>query len=157
MMDRLGPIQAPTGEAEQRLDGRVLVADDNEANRKICGMFCDLLGLSCEYASDGAEALELVRRGTFDLVLMDIHMPGMDGLEAAIAIRRLAAPICDTPIVAVTTAAESADIARYRACGVSDVVSKPIVASRLIGAITTALVSAPAEPRSWRPLAGGGG
>ncbi len=77
-------------------------------------------------------------------------MPRMDGMQATRAIRKLNSPMSAVPIVAVTTKAEPGDIARYIACGMSDVVAKPIRPSKLYEAMTLKLM--PPEPikRSWQ-------
>ena len=118
---------------------RVLIVDDNEVNRRICGTFCEMAGYSCEYAQDGAEAVEAATNSAFSVVLMDIHMPRMDGLAAARAIRALPGRRGSLPIIAVTTSADPADAQRYLAAGLTDVVAKPLTPGRLLEAIATAL------------------
>ncbi len=118
---------------------RVLIVDDNEVNRRICGTFCEMAGYSCEYAQDGYEAVEAVTNSAFSVVLMDIHMPRMDGMAAARAIRALPGRRGELPIIAVTTSADPADEQRYRSAGLSDVVAKPLTPGRLLEAIAMAL------------------
>ena len=118
---------------------RVLIVDDNEVNRRICGAFCEMAGYNCDYAEDGAEAVEAVRNAAFAVVLMDIHMPRMDGLTAAKAIRALPGRRGALPIIAVTTSADPEDEQRYRAAGLTDVVAKPLTPARLLEAIALAL------------------
>ncbi|HEY5409292.1 MAG TPA: response regulator [Caulobacteraceae bacterium] len=117
----------------------MLIVDDNEVNRRICGAFCEMAGYSCDYAQDGAEAVEAVTNAAFAVVLMDIHMPRMDGLTAARAIRALPGRRSAVPIIAVTTSADPEDEQRYRAAGLTDVVAKPLTPARLLEAIATAL------------------
>jgi CheY-like chemotaxis protein len=118
---------------------RVLAVDDNDTNLQVMKNLCEVLGLNCELAHHGAEAVELVRAAPYDLILMDICMPIMDGVEATLAIRSLSGPGGRTPIVAVTANAEKADIQRYLAAGIGAVVSKPVVITDLMSAMQAAL------------------
>ncbi|HKT52940.1 MAG TPA: response regulator [Caulobacteraceae bacterium] len=133
--------------AAERPRAHVLVVDDHDINRAICTAYCDIFDFTSECACDGEEAVEAVRRGAFDVILMDIHMPGMDGLEATRRIRALAGHIGRTPIIAVTTDFE--DARRYLAAGMTSVVAKPVTAARLYAAIDAVLAVPAAEPRSW--------
>jgi CheY-like chemotaxis protein len=134
---------------------RVLIVDDHEVNRRINAGVCELFSFSCECVSNGFEALEALRRSVFDVVLMDIHMPGMDGLETTRAIRALPGPAGQVPVIAVTSDIGPAQQERYRAGGVFDVTPKPITPARLFRSITAALNHRPPEPRSWRPAEAG--
>jgi CheY-like chemotaxis protein len=136
-------------QAVRRSRPRVLIVDDHPACRAICTAFCDLFDFSSETVCDGAEAIDAVTHQRFDVILMDIHMPGMGGLEAARAIRALDGPAARTPIIAVSTADDPSDEANYRAQGLYAVVGKPITAARLFTAMNEALSAVPAEPRSW--------
>ena len=118
---------------------RVLAVDDNETNLEVARNLCDVLGLECEVAHDGSEAVERVRTRQYDLVLMDICMPVMDGVEAAQQINRLTGGPGRLPIIAVTANAEKAEIARYLAAGMCAVVSKPVDIGQLINAIQVAI------------------
>ena len=117
---------------------RVLIVDDIAENRTLLGMFCDQFGIAHDGVDGGRAAVEAARSGRYDVILMDIFMPGMDGMSATRAIRDLPGRVSSAPIIAVTTAAELGDVARYRACGMSDVVPKPIVVSRLMQALVSA-------------------
>jgi two-component system, sensor histidine kinase len=118
---------------------RVLIVDDIAENRMVLAMFCEQFGMTHECVEGGREAVEAARSGRFDAILMDIFMPHMDGMIATRAIRELAEPIASTPIIAVTTAAEPGEVKRYLACGMTDVVAKPILAARLLEALSAAL------------------
>ena len=125
---------------------RVLIVDDLPQNRLLLGVLCEQLGLQHEPAENGYEALEAARSGRFDLMLMDILMPRMDGMAATRAIRALPGPIADVPIIAVTTAAAPGEVLRYLSVGMNDVVAKPVNRERLAEAIATALAArTPAE------------
>ena len=84
-----------------------------------------------EPANDGIEALEAVQTRAFDLILMDIKMPRMDGIDATLAIRAMAGDVGRTPIVALTANAERADMRSYLEAGMNDVIEKPIKPARL--------------------------
>jgi CheY-like chemotaxis protein len=128
-----------------------LIVDDHPACRAICTAFCELFDFSSETVNDGTEAIDAVTHQRFDVILMDIHMPGMGGIEAAQAIRALNGPAAQTPIIAVSTAVDPEAEAHYRANGLYAVVGKPITASRLFAAMNQALSASAPEPRSWAP------
>jgi CheY-like chemotaxis protein len=100
------------------------------------------LGHSCDVVGDGAEVVSQVQRRAYDLVLMDIQMPGMDGVAAARAIRALPEPLGRIPIVALTANAMIEDRASYLSAGMNDYVSKPVSAKRLGQALTRAVTTA---------------
>jgi CheY-like chemotaxis protein len=143
------PPPEATSDATAAQLGNVLVVDDHEINRRLCAAYCDLLNFSCELAASGAEAIEAMQRSHFDLVLMDIQMPGMSGVEAACIIRAMAGPAGRVPIIAVTSDADPQDRQIYHASGMDDVVAKPISVGRLFRAISDALGLSQGEPRSW--------
>jgi CheY-like chemotaxis protein len=118
---------------------RVLIVDDLIENRLMLGICCDQFGLAYECVENGLEAVEAVQSGRFDVVLMDIFMPRMDGIAATRAIRAFPAPICAVPIIAVTPAAPPGMVASYLALGMTDVVPKPINPARLAQALSAAL------------------
>ena len=132
---------------------RVLIVDDIAENRIVLGMYCDQFGLAHEAVDNGRDAVEAARSGRFDVVLMDILMPGMDGMAAARAIAALPGSVCATPVIAVTTAADRGDTRRYLDCGMSGVVAKPIQASRLMQELETALAHARRMSRSRKRAA----
>ena len=117
----------------------VLVVDDNATNRMVAEGLCEMFDCTSETAEDGVEAVEAARSGRFDLILMDIKMPRMDGVEATRMIRSLPAPIGQTPIIALTANADPEDAKTYIACGMSSVVEKPIKPERLLSAMNAAL------------------
>ena len=117
-----------------------------------------MFGCTSETAEDGVEAVEAVQERKFDLVLMDIKMPRMDGVQATEAIRALDGPVSAIPIVALTANADPEDAKKYLACGMAAEVEKPIKPERLRMAMTTALEPAaaaetPARRRSARSAA----
>jgi CheY-like chemotaxis protein len=115
------PVEAQSGERQ----GRILIADDNRVNQKIAGHFVRQLGYSVRMVGNGLDAVEAVKSGAFELVLMDCHMPEMDGFDATATIRRLDCAMRDVPIVAVTANAMNGDRERCLAAGMNDYLSKP--------------------------------
>lgn len=122
----------------------VLVVDDNAANRFLAGKLLEMFGCSSEMAENGAEAVAAVQARRFDLVLMDIKMPVMDGVQAARAIRALPAPAGRLPILALTANADERDEADYVTAGMNGVAQKPIQPDALLNAIRLVLAEADA-------------
>lgn len=119
---------------EQAVSSRaahILIVDDNATNRMVAEALCDMFDCTSEQAVDGVEAVEMARGGRFDLILMDIKMPRMDGVAATRAIREMGGRIGQTPIVALTANADPLDVQTYIAAGMQDVVEKPIKPERL--------------------------
>jgi signal transduction histidine kinase/ActR/RegA family two-component response regulator len=135
--------RAPAPEMAGERVAKVLLVDDHPMNRELGKALLTLAGCEVVTADDGFEALEAVQSGGFDLVLMDVHMPGMDGLAAARAIRALPGAVANTPIVALSADVLPEQIARCRAAGMSDHVAKPIRREELIAAVVRALEGAP--------------
>ena len=110
------------------LNGRVLVVDDNSVNRKILARQLELAGASTDSAAGGEEALELWRKGGYDLVLADLQMPTMDGFELARRIRasEAAERRARTPILAVTASTLEEQEQRSREVGMDGFITKPI-------------------------------
>jgi PAS domain S-box-containing protein len=104
----------------------ILVAEDNAINRKLIALMLDALGHSCVFAEDGQQAVAKVTADDFDLVLMDVQMPVLDGVAAAKQIRALVGPVASIPIVAVTANAMTGDREKYLAAGMDNYVSKPL-------------------------------
>ena len=117
----------------------ILIVDDNATNRVVAQALCEMFGCTSETAEDGLEAVAAVQERPFDLILMDIKMPRMDGVQATQAIRALDGPASAIPIVALTANADPDDAKRYVASGMACVVEKPIKPERLRFAINTAL------------------
>lgn len=135
-----GPAAGPAT-APQPADGlpalaplHILVAEDNALNQLIIRGLMERHGHRLDFVDDGAKAVTAVESGRFDLVLMDIQMPVMDGLEATRAIRQLPAGQ-DLPIIALTANAMQGDREIYLAAGMNDHVTKPIDLPALLAAI----------------------
>lgn len=124
----------------------ILIADDNATNRVVAQALCEMFGCTSETVEDGQEALEAVQSRPFDLILMDIKMPRMDGVQATLAIRALSGDSRDIPIVALTANADPEDAKHYLAVGMAAVVEKPIKPERLRMAMNAALAAETAVP-----------
>jgi two-component system, sensor histidine kinase len=127
-------VQMPSGAKVH-----VLIADDNDTNRKVLAAMCDLFDCSSFLTKDGVEAVEAFFTMPFDVILMDIDMPRMDGIEATRTIRSGSEQGRRVPIVAVTASIDPSDLRTYADAGMNGVVPKPIEASRLLEAISTAV------------------
>lgn len=117
----------------------VLIADDNATNRVVAQALCEMFGCTCETVEDGQYAIEAVQTGRFDMVLMDIKMPRMDGVQATRAIRAMGGEMANLPIIALTANADPDDALSYVAAGMMCVVEKPIKPERLRMAMVRAL------------------
>jgi len=129
----LGPNLRPLGskleaESTAKLMGRVLIAEDNSTNREVALGMLKKLGVRADVVADGAEALNVLESIPYDLVLMDMRMPVMDGIEATRHIRdsRSAVLNHDIPIIALTANAMQSDREACLAAGMNDFLPKPI-------------------------------
>lgn len=123
----LESVPAEQDTSPQIPPGRILIVEDDPVNRKTLHYLLEKLGHESEEASNGLEALDLILDRVFDLVLMDIQMPEMNGLEATKRIRSL--PMQDRraiPIIAVTAHAMKGDREMFLRAGMDDYISKPI-------------------------------
>ncbi|CAN7143216.1 ATP-binding protein [Phenylobacterium sp. LjRoot225] len=131
---------APSHAASER-PLRVLAAEDNNVNQLVLKTLLNQIGVEPVMVSDGAAAVEAWAREPWDLILMDVEMPRLDGPSATLEIRarELSEGRPRTPIVALTANAMQDQVARYLAAGMDGFVSKPIAASRLFAALQAAL------------------
>lgn len=115
-----------TGTANEK-PAPVLLVEDNPTNQKVTVLLLERFGLEVKLANNGKEAVEAVSREKFSVILMDCHMPEMDGFEATQAIRKLQAlSAAYTPIIALTALAMAGDRERCIASGMDDYIPKPI-------------------------------
>ena len=138
---------APAADGDGR-PMRLLAAEDNPTNQQVLAAVMASLGVEVEIVADGAAAVEAWERGDYDLILMDIQMPVMDGITAAREIRRREAAVGRgaTPIVALTANALSHQVAEYLAAGMDDHVAKPIEIAKLYETICTVMARREAGP-----------
>ena len=113
---------------------RILLAEDEPINREITQMMLSELGLTVDFAEDGVVAVDMVRAQTYDLILMDMQMPRMDGLDATREIRKLSLG-ANIPILAMTANAFAEDRARCFEAGMNDFICKPVSPKDLFSAI----------------------
>jgi len=118
---------------------RMLVVEDNPTNQMVVKLILEELGADVETSDDGALGLAAVQARAFDLVLMDVQMPNMDGVEATRRIRALPTPAGRTPIVGLTANVMEHERASYLAAGMQAVIGKPLDVVELLGAISQVL------------------
>ena len=135
---RGGTVQAaPTGEIESTpaRELRILLAEDNKTNQLLAKATLEKLGHRVDIASNGLQAIDAVRRAPYDLVLMDVNMPEMDGVEATTKIRELEGEKGRVPIIAVTANAMEGDKEKFLAAGMNDYLPKPLERTKLVAAV----------------------
>ena len=140
--------QAPAVTSERELSGRVLLVEDNPVNLGVVQKALAKLGLNCETAADGSEALTQYRRQRFDLILMDCQMPVMDGYEATRQIREFEEAQGRPPatIVAMTANAMAGDREKCIAAGMDDYLAKPVGLGQLRQSVSNWLAAPSAPP-----------
>ena len=126
----------------------VLLAEDNIVNQRVASALLEKIGHRVTICNNGLEAVKAVTDGAFDLVLMDIQMPVMDGLAAAVAIRALADPHkARIPILAISANVRESDIALYRSHGIDEVLTKPL-RPEILHSLLRRCASASATPQT---------
>jgi signal transduction histidine kinase/CheY-like chemotaxis protein len=126
--------------------GRILLAEDNEINTLLARTLLEADGYEVHCVTNGAEAVEAARSWAFDLILMDMQMPVMDGLQAARLIREIGGAAGATPIIAMTANAMTAAVQACREAGMDDHISKPIDADAFLALVARRVGVAPAAP-----------
>ncbi|MBT9584066.1 response regulator [bacterium] len=129
------------GEKRVRSRARILVAEDNVVNQRVLARILEKAGFTCDVVADGREAVQAVESLPYDAVLMDCQMPVMDGFEATRAIRRLAGPRGQVPILAASAGVSSAERRLSVEAGMNRFLAKPILADDLILALDQTLQS----------------
>ncbi len=110
----------------EALSAHVLLVDDHPMNRELGVLMLQILGCTVDVACDGREAIEAAKTGRYDAILMDLHMPVVDGLAATRAIRAMDGPMSQAPIIAMSADVLPEQIARMREAGMVDSVGKPV-------------------------------
>jgi PAS domain S-box-containing protein len=133
LIEAEGAVAASASEAVDAPTAmKVLMADDAPANRELVTAILGGMGVAIETVENGALAVEAARTGSYDVILMDVHMPVMDGLDATRAIRAMDGPAGRTPIVALTANVQPEQVAACRASGMDAHVGKPIQVAELL-------------------------
>ena len=153
----LSPREQPSAGPQPRSGSRstrprlnVLLAEDNAVNQLLASRILEILGHQVTVVSNGREALSAAKAGRFDLIVMDVQMPEMDGFEATAAIRELEKSSGEhIPIIAMTAHAMKGDRERCLAAGMDGYVSKPIRVADVEEAVAQAMVA--------KKLSGAGG
>jgi CheY-like chemotaxis protein/HPt (histidine-containing phosphotransfer) domain-containing protein len=116
------------------LKPRVLVVDDNSINRDVAAEILKKAGCKITTAKSGSEAIDIVQKQIFDIIFMDIQMPGMDGIEATNKIKKIIT-VNKPPIIAMTAFALEGDRGNFLSQGLDDYISKPIRSQKIINKI----------------------
>jgi PAS domain S-box-containing protein len=143
------PTQEPEVEFARQERGaesaRILIVDDVDTNREIAEAYLQDCGYSVDTVSSGAEAIQMLGGKPYDLVLMDIQMPVMDGTAATKRIRAMPTPIRDVPIIAMTGAVLPQQVRRFLEAGMNDHVGKPIERAKLYNNVRRWLPKSPSQ------------
>ena len=134
------PVAVPAAACAQL---RILLAEDNPANQKLATYILQDRGHIVEIAGDGREAVRLTEQNRYDVILMDVQMPGMDGLEATAAIRKREDGGRRVPIIAMTAHAMKGDREQCLAAGMDGYLSKPIDAHEMIAMVESLAAGGP--------------
>jgi|GEM_PF-3054404 len=134
------------GVASRKL--HALVVDDNPINQRLLTVLLETEGHTVTVAKNGREAVEAAMRDTFDVILMDVQMPVMDGVQATRRIRSLPAPARNVPIIALTADALAGAEERYRSAGMDTYLSKPLNAAALFEKLAAVTGEAARAPRA---------
>ena len=130
-----GTLGNPEADPRSRASVRVLLAEDNPVNQRVMIALLAKSGVRVDVAGNGVEAIEAVRSRPYDLILMDIQMPELDGVQAARRIRELEGEMGHIPIIAVTAHAMKGDREKYLQAGMNDYLPKPINRAELLSKI----------------------
>jgi CheY-like chemotaxis protein len=120
---------------QHRTGKKLLVAEDNDINLIVLSRMLEILGYEFDAVENGFDCLKLFGQNDYDLVLTDIQMPGLDGMQVASNIRTMKTTKRDTPIVAMTANADLTEVERFYAVGINDVLAKPFNKADLLNCI----------------------
>jgi signal transduction histidine kinase/CheY-like chemotaxis protein/HPt (histidine-containing phosphotransfer) domain-containing protein len=154
---RIDPVAVPlyrhTEPAKDKSKLRILLAEDNRINQQYAKALLEKAGHQVTVAENGVMAVDAAQREDFDVILMDVQMPEMDGVVATRHIRKLPAPKCATPIIAMTANAMAGAREDYLKAGMDDYISKPFQPTKLLSKLAT-LVGRRAPDMPHRTAAG---
>ncbi len=136
---REAALKASPGGGEAPEKFRVMVVEDDAVNRMVATRLLSAIGGECETAENGEECLALLGRRKFDIVVMDWRMPVMDGVAATRAIRSLAGPVADVPVIGCTAEVISDGQEAMLGAGCDDCLAKPLRIERLAESIAAVL------------------
>ena len=140
-----GAATAPVAVKQPSRTLRVLVAEDNKINQQLAAMLLRNAGYEAQIVENGEQAVEAVRNGCHDLILMDVQMPVLDGVQATKRIRALPPPKGEIPIIALTAHAMAGAREEYLAVGMTDYLSKPLDPSALFAKLAAVAAAAHAS------------
>jgi len=129
------PIPSPDGEPSVRRKLRILLAEDNSVNQKVAARLLDRLGYRADIVANGLEVLDAIERQVYDVILMDIQMPEMDGLTTLAKLRERYPPGARPWVIALTAYAFPGERDRFLAVGMDDYLSKPVRLEALAAAL----------------------
>ena len=151
-----GPVRLEPARLDPVRPLQILVAEDHPINQRYLASLLSALGHAAHFVADGQAALQAVQERSFDLVLMDLRMPLLDGLDTTRAIRDLADPACSTlPIVALTSDALEVTQQRCTLAGMNDFLSKPVSPEKLAALLLRLFGSAPSTAGVRTPASPG--
>ena len=130
-----GPVNPSEPIAAPATAGRILLAEDNKVNRQVALIHLRRAGYAVDTASNGVEAVAAARHGGYDLILMDVQMPSMDGLEATRKIRGFDDACGQVPIIAITAHAMAGAHEQYLAAGMDDYIAKPFEREQFLATV----------------------
>jgi PAS domain S-box-containing protein len=143
VLNRQAPVRKRTAESSmnftpeigERHPLRILLAEDNVVNQKVALRFLEKIGYRADVAANGLEVIDALKRQTYDVVLMDVQMPEMDGEQATIEIRKQFSPEKQPRIIAMTANAIVGDREHYLSIGMDDYITKPVRLEDLVRAL----------------------
>ncbi|MCS6891884.1 MAG: ATP-binding protein [Rhodovarius sp.] len=150
---RLAPSAEAAGRALPQAAGRILLVEDGRVNQLVAAAILRKAGYTVELARDGAEAVAAAQSAEYDLILMDVRLPLMDGYAATRQIRELPPPHGRVPIIAMTASAMPGDAERCLEAGMDGYLAKPIDKRALLAAVENVLQARPRRPRAAQPAA----
>jgi len=126
---------------EKERHGHILIVEDNKTNQMLISTYLEKFGHTFEISGSGEEALDILKTRKFDVILMDVIMTGMDGMETTRHIRKSKGYVGTLPVIALTANAMAGDRQKYLDAGMDAYISKPINAAELFHAIDKALIN----------------